>query len=126
MGVTIFEVKGVIKDSGTLREGKTKKGDDYAARTIQLDPQDGSMNPLVFDYYRQGDKTNWVKDFSFTEGDLVSVQFTIRVSYYTNRNGDSMPITNLGVWKVQNLNQSGRVSPKKPVEEAEEEDDLPF
>lgn len=126
----IFQVKGVIASTGKLREGKTKNGEDYAARTVYIDPQDGSKHPMAFDFYRQGEQVVWTTtNFKFEEGDMVNMNFTIQSDVFVTERGVEIPKTKLRVWKIEPLNKDGRLSPKKPIQHTEasdEEMDLPF
>jgi len=133
MKLTTYKMRGVIHDTGEVREGTNRKEEPYAARTVWLDEQKGG-EPIGFDFYRQGDKTNWVTtNFNHEVGDLVDIEFYIQGGSFKTKNGNVLSQPKLRLWSISGLNREGsRVTAKKskPAEPVgtsdEEDDDLPF
>jgi len=129
---------GKITEIREPRIGTSTKGEwaSVEFEVTELKPQNSDYPQVaLFDMFKNGDYTKYVKDFKayYPLGTPVSVQFNLKKNEYTNAQGELRSFYKTSAWKVEKIEESNSTpqgSPSEAFEPAgklnEEKDDLPF
>ena len=84
---------GKITEITTIKNGKTKKGDDWASLDFEVtesNPQNESYPQLgLFSFFKIGEYVKYAQDFNQYHklGDEINVEFNLKCQKYTKKDG---------------------------------------
>jgi hypothetical protein len=127
-----MEFTGFITKIKGVREGSTEKGEWANAEfeVTESNPQNEKYPQIgLFDYFKNGDKVKFAKDFAkmYKVGDEVNVQFSLGKTVYKKKDGSGEgEFYKTSAWMVKKVDDSGDSNSQDVSISDEEGDDLPF
>ena len=126
---------GKITEISTIKNGKTKKGDDWASLDFEVtesNPQNADYPQIgLFSFFKMGEYVKYAQDFNQYHklGDEINVEFNLKCQKYTKKDGSGEgKFYKNECWKLEKVSEVIEGTPvvDQPKGDDNEPDDLPF